>query len=81
MSGGQCQRVAIARSMANDPAMILADEPTGNLDTHSAATVQQILREIAHTEGRAVVAVTHDEHFAAVADKRIHIVDGRIQGN
>ena len=81
MSGGQCQRVAIARSMANDPALILADEPTGNLDTHSAATVQQILREIAHTEGRAVVAVTHDEHFAAVADKRIHIVDGRIQGN
>ncbi len=81
MSGGQCQRVAIARALANDPALVLADEPTGNLDTHSAATVQQILRDIAHTEGRAVVAVTHDEHFAAVADKRIHIVDGRIQGN
>lgn len=80
MSGGQCQRVAIARALANDPTMIMADEPTGNLDTHSAATVQEILREIAHTKGRAVVAVTHDESFAALGDKRIHIVDGRIQG-
>ena len=79
MSGGQNQRAAIARALANDPALVLADEPTGNLDTHSAATVQQILREIAHTQGRAVVAVTHDENFASVADKRIHIVDGRIQ--
>ncbi len=79
MSGGQCQRVAIARSMANDPAMILADEPTGNLDSQAATTVQEILRKIAHTEGRAVAAVTHDENFAKVADKRIHIVDGRIQ--
>lgn len=78
MSGGQCQRVAIARALANDPTLIMADEPTGNLDTHSAATVQQILRDIAHTPGRAVVAVTHDESFAKVADKRIHIVDGKI---
>lgn len=79
MSGGQCQRVAIARALANDPTLIMADEPTGNLDTHSAATVQQMLRDIAHTEGRAVVAVTHDIAFADVADRRIHIVDGRIQ--
>lgn len=78
MSGGQCQRVAIARALANDPTLIMADEPTGNLDTHSAATVQQILRDIAHTPGRAVVAVTHDESFAKVADKRIHIVDGKV---
>lgn len=80
MSGGQCQRVAIARALANDPTLVMADEPTGNLDTHSAATVQQILRDIAHTAGRAVVAVTHDMTFAQVADKRIHIVDGRIEG-
>ncbi len=79
MSGGQCQRVAIARALANDPALIMADEPTGNLDTRSAAIVQQILRDIAHTKGRAVVAVTHDENFASLSDKRIHIVDGSIQ--
>ena len=79
MSGGQCQRVAIARALANDPTLIMADEPTGNLDTHSSATVQEILRKIAHTKGRAVVAVTHDESFAALGDKRIHIVDGKIE--
>jgi lipoprotein-releasing system ATP-binding protein len=79
MSGGQNQRAAIARALSNDPTLIMADEPTGNLDTHSSATVQQLLRDIAHTAGRAVVAVTHDEAFAEVADKRIHIVDGRIE--
>ncbi|PZQ44984.1 MAG: ABC transporter ATP-binding protein [Micavibrio aeruginosavorus] len=79
MSGGQCQRVAIARSMANDPTLIMADEPTGNLDTKSADIVQQMLRDIAHSSGRAVVAVTHDEAFASVADRRFHIVDGKIQ--
>lgn len=78
MSGGQNQRAAIARAMANDPALIMADEPTGNLDSQSSATVQQLLRDIAHTEGRAVVAVTHDDAFAEVADRRVHIVDGRI---
>lgn len=78
MSGGQNQRTAIARALANNPALVMADEPTGNLDTHSAATVQQILKDIAHTAGRAVVAVTHDEAFAQQADKRVHIVDGRI---
>lgn len=79
MSGGQNQRTAIARALANNPALVMADEPTGNLDTASAATVQQILKDIAHTAGRAVVAVTHDENFAQQADKRIHIVDGRIE--
>ena len=79
MSGGQNQRTAIARALANNPALIMADEPTGNLDTHSAATVQQILKDIAHTAGRAVVAVTHDESFAQQADRRVHIVDGRIE--
>ncbi len=79
LSGGQAQRVAIARALANDPTILMADEPTGNLDTHSASTVQQILRDIAHQPGRAVVAVTHDEHFASVGDRRIHIVDGKIE--
>ncbi len=78
MSGGQNQRTAIARALANNPALVMADEPTGNLDTHSAAAVQKILKDIAHTAGRAVVAVTHDEAFAQQADKRVHIVDGRI---
>lgn len=80
MSGGQNQRAAIARALANDPALVMADEPTGNLDTHSAATVQGILRGIAHTQGRAVVAVTHDVDFANTADRRVHIVDGKIEG-
>ena len=78
LSGGQSQRVAIARALANDPLLILADEPTGNLDTHSSATVQKILKDLAHTQKRAVVAVTHDMEFADKADRRIHIVDGRI---
>lgn len=79
MSGGQCQRVAIARSMANDPLLIMADEPTGNLDTNSSAIVQKILQDIARQPGRAVVAVTHDMEFAKVADKHFHLVDGRIE--
>jgi lipoprotein-releasing system ATP-binding protein len=78
LSGGQRQRVAIARALANDPLMILADEPTGNLDSASSANVQQILRGLAHDSGKTVVAVTHDAGFASAADQRIGIVDGRI---
>lgn len=78
MSGGQCQRVAIARAMANDPLLILADEPTGNLDTAASKAVHEIFKGIAHTQQRAVVAVTHDMDFASMADCRIHIVDGKI---
>lgn len=78
MSGGQCQRVAIARALANDPILILADEPTGNLDSVSSQTVQEILRKLAHERGRTVVAVTHDMDFAASADRQVRIVDGRI---
>jgi lipoprotein-releasing system ATP-binding protein len=82
MSGGQRQRVAIARALANDPLVILADEPTGNLDTHSSAQVLGILRELvaSSTEGagKAIVVVTHDLDLAAKADRRVHIVDGRI---
>ena len=78
LSGGQRQRVAIARALANDPLVILADEPTGNLDSASSANVQKILRDLAHEGGKTIVAVTHDGSFAAAADQRIGLVDGRI---
>ena len=79
MSGGQRQRVAIARALANDPLVVLADEPTGNLDTASTAQVLGILRNmIAGEAGKSVVVVTHDVGLAAQADRRVHIVDGRI---
>lgn len=78
LSGGQRQRVAIARALANDPLLVLADEPTGNLDSHSAANVQKILRTLVDEHGKTVIAVTHDAAFAGRADRRIGIVDGRI---
>jgi lipoprotein-releasing system ATP-binding protein len=81
MSGGQSQRVAVARALANDPAIVLADEPTGNLDTAASANVQNILRGLAHERGRSVIVVTHDRAFAETADRRIVVVDGRIQSD
>ena len=78
LSGGQRQRVAIARALANNPRMIFADEPTGNLDTESSKTVQDILKTLAHEDGCAVVAVTHDPEFAKNCDRVITIVDGSI---
>ena len=78
MSGGQRQRVAIARALANDPKVILADEPTGNLDTRSSDQVLTILRGIADSGGKAIVVVTHDLDLAARADRRVHVVDGRV---
>lgn len=83
MSGGQRQRVAIARALANDPQVILADEPTGNLDTVSSNQVLDVFRALTGGKtqggkGRAVAIVTHDLELAARADRRIHIVDGRI---
>jgi lipoprotein-releasing system ATP-binding protein len=78
LSGGQRQRVAIARALANDPLVILADEPTGNLDSVSSANVRTILHDLTHELGKTVVAVTHDASFASVADRRIGLVDGRI---
>jgi lipoprotein-releasing system ATP-binding protein len=77
LSGGQRQRVAIARSLSNRPEIIVADEPTGALDTTSTEQVFTILRDIADS-GRTVVVVTHDPALAARADRRIHIVDGKI---
>lgn len=78
LSGGQRQRVAIARALANDPRMIFADEPTGNLDSESSKTVQGILKDLAHEDGCAVVAVTHDPEFAKNCDRIITVVDGQI---
>ncbi|MBP1150304.1 ABC transporter ATP-binding protein [Methylocaldum sp. RMAD-M] len=81
LSGGQRQRVAIARALANDPLVVLADEPTGNLDSVSSATVRQILHDLAHQMGKTVVAVTHDAAFASAADRRIGLVDGKINAD
>jgi lipoprotein-releasing system ATP-binding protein len=79
LSGGQAQRVAIARALANDPVLVLADEPTGNLDTHASENVRTIMRDLAHERNRAVLVVTHERQFAAAADRVITIVDGRIR--
>lgn len=79
LSGGQSQRVAIARALANDPALILADEPTGNLDSAASANVERILLALAHEQGRAVAIVTHDASLAARTDRLIRIVDGAIR--
>lgn len=78
LSGGQSQRVAIARALANEPIVVLADEPTGNLDSHASENVQRILKEIAHVYHRTVLVVTHDPQFAASTDRRITIVDGEL---
>ena len=78
LSGGMRQRAAIARALANDPAIILADEPTGNLDTRNAAAVFDIFTRLAAEEGRAILVVTHDAELAKRASRRVHLVDGRI---
>ncbi len=78
LSGGQRQRAAVARALANDPPLILADEPTGSLDTASSEQVFAILEAIAGTEGRSVVAVTHDLDMAARMRRWVRLVDGRI---
>jgi putative ABC transport system ATP-binding protein len=77
LSGGQLQRAAIARALLNQPALLLADEPTGNLDSKSAADVISLLKEL-HANGQTIVLVTHDAQVAAQAQRTIHLKDGRI---
>jgi lipoprotein-releasing system ATP-binding protein len=78
LSGGQQQRVAVARALIMDPALVLADEPTGNLDTESGSQVFRTLREISREQGAAFLIVTHDLEIAARCDRIVHMVDGRI---
>ncbi len=76
LSGGEQQRVAIARALANDPPLILADEPTGNLDTESGQKIYELLKEVARE--RTVLVVTHAEPLARMADRALHIKDGKL---
>ena len=78
MSGGQQQRVAVARAVAAKPPIILADEPTGNLDTKSTQEIMEILKEL-HRSGRTVIIITHDEEIACQTHRVIRILDGRIE--
>lgn len=78
LSGGEMQRVAIARALANDPKLLLADEPTGNLDRDNASAVVQLFNELAK-EGRTVVVVTHDEKVAAAFNRTIHLENGELE--
>ncbi len=77
LSGGQQQRVAVARALAGDPAILLADEPTGNLDSQNGEQVMDLLREL-HRVGATICMVTHDPRYARYADRSIHLFDGRV---
>jgi len=78
LSGGQQQRVAIARALAMEPKVLLADEPTGNLDSKNSELIINLFNELNKNTGQTIVVVTHDEHFASLTGRRIHLVDGEI---
>lgn len=78
LSGGQQQRVGVARALVVDPDIIFADEPTGNLDSHTSAEVLELFRKIVREQKMTLIMVTHDEHLAGFADKIFHIIDGKI---
>ena len=80
LSGGQQQRVAIARALVTNPSLVLADEPTGNLDSHSTAEVLDLLKQT-HERGNTIVLITHEEDVAARAGRVIHLVDGRVSSD
>lgn len=77
LSGGQCQRVAIARSLITDPAILLADEPTGNLDSKTSAEIMGLFDQL-HADGRTLILVTHEDDVAAHAHRRIRLHDGKV---
>ena len=77
LSGGQQQRVAVARALCGQPAILLADEPTGNLDSRNGEAVMELLREL-HREGATICMVTHDPRYARYADRTVHLFDGRV---
>lgn len=78
LSGGQQQRVAIARALYSNPEIIFADEPTGNLDSHTSAEVMELMRKVVKEQNKTLVMVTHDNHLATFADRIFHIIDGKI---
>lgn len=78
MSGGQQQRVGVARALVSDPDIIFADEPTGNLDSHTSEEVMRLMRRVVQSQGKTLVMVTHDDHLAEYADRVFHIIDGKI---
>ncbi len=77
LSGGQRQRVAIARALVNNPSILLADEPTGNLDSATSSEIMQVFGEL-HTQGQTIILITHEHDIAAHADRQIHLLDGKI---
>ncbi len=79
LSGGERQRVAIARALANSPTLILADEPTGNLDSRTGKSIMKLLRELNHNLGTTIIVVTHDVRMAKKADKQFYVDDGKVK--
>ena len=78
MSGGQQQRVGVARALVVDPEIIFADEPTGNLDSHTSEEVMALMQNVVRKQKKTLVMVTHDNHLATYADRVFHIIDGKI---